>query len=138
MMVGGLFLSEGIQKFLYPAKLAAGRFEKIGIPAPEVMGPFIASVETGFGLLILLGCLTRLAAIPLAVTMVVALITTKIPILIGEEFLGFSLRELERYGFWSMMHESRNDLCLLLGSVFLVVVGAGPLSLDRILLKRRV
>jgi putative oxidoreductase len=37
-LVGSVFLSEGIQKFLYPPELAAGRFTKIGIPAPETMG----------------------------------------------------------------------------------------------------
>ena len=36
--VGSIFLSEGIQKFLFPNELGAGRFVKIGIPAPEVMG----------------------------------------------------------------------------------------------------
>ena len=133
LMVGGIFLSEGIQKFLYPAELAAGRFAKIGIPWPEVMGPFVGGVEVICGLLILLGLLTRLAAIPLIITMCVALISIKVPILLGQEFLGFSLRPLPRYGFWSMMHESRNDICMLLGSLFLLIVGAGKWSLDYLL-----
>jgi putative oxidoreductase len=133
LMVGGIFLSEGIQKFLYPAELAAGRFAKIGIPWPEVMGPFVGGVEVLCGLLVLLGLLTRLAVIPLIITMCVALVSIKVPILLGQEFLGFSLRPLSRYGFWSMMHESRNDICMLLGSLFLLVVGAGKWSLDRML-----
>jgi putative oxidoreductase len=130
LMVGGIFLSEGIQKFLYPAELAAGRFAKIGIPWPEVMGPFVGGVEVICGLLVLLGLLTRVAAVPLIITMCVALISIKVPILLGQEFLGFSLRPLPRYGFWSMMHESRNDICMLLGSIFLLIVGAGKWSLD--------
>ena len=130
LMVGGIFFSEGIQKFLYPAELAAGRFAKIGIPAPEVMGPFVAGVETVFGLLILLGLFTRIATIPLIVTMLVALISIKVPILLGHGYGGFSLRPLPRYGFWSMMHESRNDFCMILGSSFLLLVGAGPYSID--------
>jgi len=133
LMVGGIFLSEGIQKFLYPVELAAGRFAKIGIPWPEVMGPFVGGVEVVCGLLVLLGFLTRLAVVPLIITMCVALVSIKIPILLGQEFLGFALRPLPRYGFWSMMHESRNDLCMLLGSIFLLVVGAGRLSLDHVL-----
>jgi putative oxidoreductase len=133
LMVGGIFLSEGIQKFLYPAELAAGRFAKIGIPWPEVMGPFVGGVELICGLLVLFGLLTRIAAVPLIITMCVALISIKVPILLGQEFLGFSLRPLPRYGFWSMMHESRNDICMLLGSIFLFVVGAGKWSLDRML-----
>jgi putative oxidoreductase len=133
LMVGGVFLSEGIQKFLYPAELAAGRFAKIGIPWPEVMGPFVGGVEVICGLLVLFGLLTRLAAMPLIITMCVALISIKVPILLGQEFLGFSLRPLPRYGFWSMMHESRNDICMLLGSIFLLIVGAGKWSVDRML-----
>ena len=136
VMVGGIFLSEGIQKFLYPAELAAGRFAKIGIPWPEVMGPFVGGVEVVCGLLVLLGFLTRWAVVPLVITMCVALVSIKLPILPGQEFLGFSLRPLSRYGFWSMMHESRNDFCMLLGSLFLLVVGAGKWSLDRLLSRR--
>lgn len=133
LMVGGIFLSEGIQKFLYPVELAAGRFAKIGLPWPEVMGPFVGGVEVVCGLLVLFGFLTRLAVVPLIITMCVALVSIKVPILLGQEFLGFTLRPLPRYGFWSMMHESRNDLCMLLGSIFLLVVGAGRLSLDHVL-----
>jgi len=133
LMVGGIFLSEGIQKFLYPAELGAGRFAKIGIPCPEVMGPFVGGVEVICGLLVLFGFLTRVAAVPLIITMCVALISIKVPILLGQEFLGFSLRPLPRYGFWSMLHESRNDICMLLGSIFLLVVGAGKWSIDRML-----
>ena len=133
LMVGGIFLSEGIQKFLYPVELAAGRFAKIGLPWPEVMVPFVGGVEVVCGLLVLFGFLTRLAVVPLIITMCVALVSIKVPILLGQEFLGFTLRPLPRYGFWSMMHESRNDLCMLLGSIFLLVVGAGRLSLDHVL-----
>lgn len=133
LMVGGLFLSEGIQKFLLPAQLGAGRFEKIGIPLHEFMGPMVGGFELVCGLLVLLGLATRLACIPLICIMLVALFTTKIPVLIGQDFLIFHVRELSRYGFWSMMHESRNDLCLLLGSTFLLVVGAGRWSVDSIL-----
>jgi putative oxidoreductase len=130
LMVGGIFLSEGIQKFLFPAQLAAGRFAKIGLPAPEVLGPFVGGVELICGLLVLLGLFTRVAAIPLLITMFVAMLSIKIPILFGQELWGFSLRPLPRYGFWAMLHESRNDLCMILGATFLLVVGAGPWSID--------
>jgi putative oxidoreductase len=136
IVVGGVFLSEGIQKFRYSADLGAGRFARIGIPAPELMGPFVGGVEIVCGALILLGLATRLAAIPLIVTMLVALFTTKIPILLGQEFLGFQLRPLSRYGFLSMLHESRNDLAMLFGSLFLLIVGAGRVSLDFLLCRR--
>ena len=130
IVVGAVFLSEGIQKFLFPNELAAGRFLKIGIPAPEVMGPFVGTVETVCGLLIILGLLTRLAAIPLIINVCVALISTKLPILLGHGFWRFSLTKLPSYGFWSMAHEARTDFAMLLGSIFLLIVGAGTLSLD--------
>lgn len=130
LIVGGVFFSEGIQKFLYPAENGAGRFAKIGIPAPEVMGPFVGVVEIVCGALILLGLLTRLAAIPLIINMLVAILATKIPILLGHGFWGFSLRNLPYYGFWGMAHEARTDFAMLLGSIFLLIVGAGLWSLD--------
>src|SRR5687768_8514690 len=123
LIVGGVFFSEGIQKFLYPAENGAGRFAKIGIPSPDVMGPFVGVVEIVCGALILLGLFTRLAAIPLIINMLVAILSTKIPILIGQGFWGFSLRNLPYYGFWGMMHEARTDLAMLLGSLFLLIVG---------------
>jgi len=130
LVVGGVFLSEGIQKFLYPAENGAGRFARIGIPSPDVMGPFVGVVEIICGALILLGLFTRLAAIPLIINMLVAILSTKIPILLGHAFWGFSLRNLPYYGFWGMAHEARTDFAMLLGSLFLLIVGGGALSLD--------
>ncbi len=131
LAVGGIFLSEGIQKFLFADSVGAGRFAGIGIPSPEVMAPLVGVVEITCGALVLVGLLTRLAALPLVAVMVVALLSTKIPILMGHGFWGFSLRNLPAYGFWSMAHESRTDVAMLLGSLFLAWVGAGPLSVDR-------
>lgn len=90
VMVGGVFLSEGIQNFLEPAARGAGRFAKIGIPWPDVLGPFVGGMEILCGVLVLAGLATRLAAIPL---MAVAIVSTKIPILLGRGFWGLNLRE---------------------------------------------
>ena len=130
LTVGGVFLSEGIQKFLYPDEVGAARFTRIGIPNADVMAPFVGVVEIICGVLILLGLTTRLAAIPLIINMLVAILSTKIPILLGHGFWGFSLRNLPYYGFWGMVHEARTDLAMLLGSLFLLIVGAGAWSLD--------
>jgi putative oxidoreductase len=130
LAVGGIFFSEGIQKFLYPGENGVGRFTKIGIPSPEVMAPFVGVVEILCGVLILVGLLTRLAAVPLIIDMLVAILSTKIPILLGHGFWGFSLRTLPYYGFWGMAHEARTDLAMLLGLIFLLIVGAGAWSLD--------
>jgi putative oxidoreductase len=125
-----VFFPEGIQKFLYPALLGAGRFAAIGIPWPQVLGPFVGAFEIVCGALIIVGLLTRLAAIPLIIIMIVAIVSTKIPIFLGHGFLAFSLPHLGRYGFWSMAHEARTDFCMLLGAVYLLIVGSGGWSLD--------
>src|SRR6266542_2680423 len=105
LVVGAVFLSEGVQKFLFPGENGVGRFAKIGIPAPEVMAPFVGVVEIVCGALILLGLLTRLAAMPLIIDMLFAISTTKLPILI-------------KSGFWVMAHEARVDYSMLLCSIF--------------------
>jgi putative oxidoreductase len=117
ILVGWVFVSEGIQKFLFPAQLGVGRFEKIGIPSPHLMAPFVGTVEIVCGMLLLVGLFTRLAAIPLLAVILVAIATTKIPM-------------IARSGMWSMLHEARADFSMLLGLVFLLIVGAGTLSVD--------
>lgn len=123
LLVGGVFLSEGIQKFLHPDALGVGRFAKIGIPYPSVSATFVGVVEIVCGTMLILGLLTRLAAIPLIINMLVAISTTKISILLRE-------------GFWSMAHEARTDFSMLLCSLFLLIVGAGPWSIDRLISQR--
>lgn len=118
LLVGCVFLSEGIQKFLFSQALGAGRFAKIGIPAPQVMAPFVGAVEVIFGALVIVGLLTRLSSLPLLGVISVAIVTTKIPMLV-------------KSGFWATAHEARADFCMLLGTIFLIVVGGGPLSIDR-------
>jgi putative oxidoreductase len=137
LMVGGIFFSEGLQKFLYADEVGAGRFLKIGLPSPEILAPFVGSVEMACGLCILFGLLTRLAVMPLLGVIIVAFLTTKVPVLLGHEVLGFSLKPLPRYGFLSMLHEARTDLSMICGLLFIVLVGPGPLSLDALRTGRR-
>ena len=117
ILVGSVFFSEGIQKFLFPDALGVGRFAEIGIPAPATMAPFVGVVEIVFGAFLLLGFLTRLSAIPLVIDISVAIATTKLPMLLGK-------------GFWAAAHEARVDVSMLLGLIFLLIVGAGPWSID--------
>lgn len=71
------------------------------------------------------------------INMTAAILSTKIPILLGYGFWGFSLRELDHYGFWAMAHESRTDFSMLLGAIFLLIIGAGPWSLDALLCRSK-
>jgi uncharacterized membrane protein YphA (DoxX/SURF4 family) len=130
ILVGWVFVSEGVQKFLFPDAVGAGRFAKIGIPAPGFTGPFVGAVEVVCGALILLGLFTRLATIPVLVSMTVAVISTKLPILLGRTVGPFALPKLSHYGIWSMLHEARTDFSMILGLVFLLVVGGGRRSVD--------
>jgi len=117
LLVGWVFLSEGIQKFLFPAALGVGRFIKIGIPAPQFLAPFVGVVEIVCGTLVIAGLLTRLAAMPLLIDITVAILTTKLPM-------------LAKPGFWATMHEARTDICMWLGALDLAIVGAGGWSID--------
>jgi len=117
VLVGAVFLSEGIQKFLFASQLGAGRFAKIGLQSPEILGPCVGGVEIVAGFLVLVGLGTRLAAVPLLAIMAVALATTKWPILLDR-------------GFWAAAHEARTDWSMTLGALFLLIVGAGPWSVD--------
>ena len=130
LMVGAVFLSEGLQKFLYPAMRGPGRFDDMGWPAPELLANFVGATEVVCGALILLGLYTRLAAAGTATIMTVAILTTKIPIWMGAGFGPFEVRELSQYGFWSMAHAMRTDWAMLLGSLVLIGAGAGPWSFD--------
>src|SRR5579875_3111985 len=112
ILVGWVFVSEGIQKFLFPDALGAGRFAKIGIPLPQMSAPFVGFVEIICGTLVILGLLTRLAAVPLLAVILTAIATTKVPMLLHQ-------------GVWPMLHEARVDFSMLLGLLFLLIVGPG-------------
>jgi uncharacterized membrane protein YphA (DoxX/SURF4 family) len=117
VLVGWVFLSEGVQKFLFPDSLGVGRFVKIGIPWPQFMAPFVGVVEIVCGTMLLIGFLTRLATVPLLIDIAVALYSTKIV-------------TFAKNGFWGTLHEARTDVSMLLGLVFLLFVGSGVWSLD--------
>lgn len=117
VLVGWVFVSEGIQKFLFSDTLGVGRFTKIGIPLPQFSAPFVGFVEIICGVLVILGLFTRFAAIPLLIVILTAIATTKIPMLVHQ-------------GIWPMLHESRVDFSMFLGLAFLLIVGAGALSVD--------
>ena len=122
IIVGAVFISEGIQKFLFPELVGAGRFEKIGFSNPEFLALFVASFEIFCGFLVLIGFVIRLTSIPLLIIMITAIISTKIPILLDK-------------GFWSMAHESRTDFAMFLLIVYMIIYGAGKWSLDKLFSK---
>ena len=124
LLVGLVFLSEGIQKFLFPAADGAGRFAKLGIPHPQFFGPFVGATEIICGILLLIDLYTRLAAGPLLIVILVAIYTTKV-VTFGQK------------GFWATAHDGRADFCMLIGLIFLLIYGAGKYSADSKLPKRK-
>lgn len=131
LLVGLVFLPEGVKKLVFPAAWGAGRFARIGIPAPGLLAPFVGGVEIVCGVLLLLGLLTRLSAIPLLADILVAIVTTKLPLLWRATAVS------AKVGFWSMQAESRTDFAMLMGLLFLLLAGGGTCSVDAWLVRRR-
>jgi putative oxidoreductase len=117
MLVRAVFLLEGMKKVLSVGQGGAGRFARIGIPDPQVMARFVGSIEVLCGLPLLIGLLTRPASLPLIIVIAVAILSTKVPILV-------------KNGFWPMEAEARTDDSMLLGLLFLPLAGAGAWSVD--------
>ena len=118
LLVGLVFLSEGIQKFLVPRRHSGwGDSKRSESAFPHFFAPFVGVAEIVCGALVVLGLLTKLASIPLLIDIGTAIATTKIPMLIKQ-------------GFWPTAHEARTDFSMLLGLIFLLIVGGGPWALD--------
>jgi uncharacterized membrane protein YphA (DoxX/SURF4 family) len=130
-MAGGVFLWEGILKFVY-ANQGVGRFTKLGMPVPHLTANFVGCLEIFGGLLLLSGLLTRLIAIPLIIEMIVAMLSTKISL-----FLGTSPLPLPpvppQVGIWAVLHEIRSEYAQLLTTGFLLINGSGRWSLEAFL-----
>jgi uncharacterized membrane protein YphA (DoxX/SURF4 family) len=89
LMAGGVFLWEGILKFVYPNQ-GPGRFTKLGFPAPHLTANAIACFEIVGGLLLITGLLTRLIALPFVIEMLVEMASTKIALYLGHVAFAFA------------------------------------------------
>jgi uncharacterized membrane protein YphA (DoxX/SURF4 family) len=131
LMAGGVFLSEGILKFVYTNQ-GVGRFTKLGMPFPAVTADVVACLEIVGGLLLLTGLLTRLISVPFIIEMVVAILSTKIALYLGTSPLPLP-PALPKVGMWAVLHESRSDYAHIMTTIFLLVNGPGKWSLDALL-----
>jgi putative oxidoreductase len=116
--VGLIFFSQGLLKFLDPA-MGVNRFTRIGFPHPAFTAHFVGTFEIICGLLVLLGVITRLSAIPLLIVISTAIATTKIPELFRPN-----------QGFWYMVSDARTDFSMLCCLLFLILAGPGSWSID--------
>lgn len=127
IMTGVVFLSEGIQKFIFPDVLGIGRFEKIGVRFPEFTANLVGVTEITCAICIIIGLFSKYATIPLLLIIIFAFEITKYDIFI-------------QHGFWKFMHESRTDWSMFVGIIIIMTIGSGKFSFEYILtnyLKKR-
>ena len=135
LMAGGVFLWEGILKFVY-VNQGVGRFTKLGMPFPHLTANFVGCLEIVGGLLLLSGLMTRLISIPFIIEMIVAILSTKISLYLGTSPLPLPPSP-PQFGMWAVLHEVRSEYAQLLTTAFLLVNGPGRWSLDALLQKKR-
>jgi putative oxidoreductase len=118
LSVGLIFLTQGILKYTDP-NMGVNRFSRIGFFHPYFTAHFVGAFEIVCGFLVLIGLLTRVAAVPLLIIICTAIASTKIP-------------ELGRpnQGFWFMVSDARADFAMLMSLLFLLRSGAGLWSVD--------
>jgi uncharacterized membrane protein YphA (DoxX/SURF4 family) len=135
LMAGGVFFWEGIIKFVFTNQ-GVGRFTKLGIPAPEFMAGFVGGLEIVGGILLIIGFLTRLTAVPFIIEMLVAMTATKISMYLGTSPLGLPPSPPQA-GLWAVLHEVRSEYAQIMTSIFLLIAGPGRLSVDAIIGRKK-
>jgi putative oxidoreductase len=118
LAVGLIFFTQGILKYTDP-NMGVVRFARIGFPHPSFTAHLVGAFEIVCGILVLLGLLTRAAAVPLLIVITTAIMTTKIPELFREN-----------QGLWYMISDARTDFAMFCSLVFLICVGGGAGSVD--------
>lgn len=135
LMAGGVFLWEGILKFVYTNQ-GIGRFTKLGLPIPGFTANFVACVEIFGGLLLISGLLTRLISVPFIIELIVAILSTKISLYLGTSPLPLPPAP-PKIGMWAVLHEIRSDYAQIMTVIFLLINGPGRWSLDALLQRNK-
>lgn len=124
VIVGLMFLFEGVLKFVRPGELGAERFAALGLPFPHQFAELMGGIEIAGGAAILLNLYAGDAALALLVIFASAMVATKVPILLGRPLGPFAPARLDNYGWLSFLHEARTDLCLLF-SLLAILIDSG-------------
>jgi uncharacterized membrane protein len=120
-IVGLVFVLEGALKFLSPGDYGVGSFARIGLPWPQYLAPAVGGIEIAGGLAILFNFFLGEAALVLALVMATALVTTKIPILLGRPLGPFALPVEPRYGLLAFFHAARVEAFMLVSAVAILI-----------------
>lgn len=117
LILGGIMLVHGWQKLQGgPAAFGRGALAGLGVPAPVLMGYVVTFTELIGGALLIVGLLSRLAALALTINLTVAIALVKVNVgLIAPEGKGAG---------------AELDLALIAGFLAILVMGPGPTSLD--------
>ena len=118
-VIGAIFVAHGWQKlFVYGFGGVAGAFGQMGVPHPEILGPFVALLEFFGGIALMIGLATRLVALSLSFTMVVAILLVH-----------------ARSGFFNP-GGIEFPLSLFASLLLLTLTGAGSFSSDRVVARQ--
>jgi putative oxidoreductase len=122
LVVGMVFLTEGILKFMLSNELGAGRFAHMGLPMPHLLADVVGIIEIVSGAAVILNLYTGEAAVLLLCVIVTALITTKLPILLGHSIGHFGVsKTVAHTGVFGFLHEARTDLAMLFCLVAIMI-----------------
>jgi putative oxidoreductase len=133
LIVGYGFWAHGYAKLARGPDKFAAILDAIGIPDPGLMSWLTVVVELVGGAMVLAGAAVEVAAIPMAVVLLVAIVTVHLP----NGFSSIKLQAFDAQGAHFGQPGYETDLVYLAGLVALMLTGAGPLSLDRLILRRR-
>jgi putative oxidoreductase len=117
LIVSLIFISEGVQKYLFLQVLGPGLFQEIGFAHAYFWAYFTGAFEILCGILVLFGLLTRLASVPLVIVLITAFIKVKLPVLMFK-------------GLFAFLHEYNTDFALILLLSLLIIYGGGRWSVD--------
>ncbi|HEX6535257.1 MAG TPA: DoxX family protein [Gemmatimonadaceae bacterium] len=119
LVLGVVFLAHGIQKlFVFGHGGVTAAFAQMGVPSPELMATLATAIELLCGIALIVGIVTRYAAVLLAIEMFLAIVFVK-----------------ARGGFF-LPNGAEYELTLCIALVALVLTGPGALALEHALTRR--